>query len=969
MYKSNNFVIVNQNIRSMRQNFNLFLSDLESTSLCPDLIVLTETWIGKTELCHYRIEGYNMFARCNEGYRAGGTIVYVRDCYQCNGVRERDDVRSADLLQLEVRVNDLEHFTLLAVYRLHSSSRSDFTNDIDILLAEFDGRNIIFVGDMNFDILNQTTETDNYLSLLASRGMHNLVNEPTRIVGNSATCIDHAFVRFYNKKRSINYDYKSKVYHYDFTDHSTVVFTIIFNNIVTNFCGDCFEKVNMDKFAHALSSVDWVNVYANDSINEAFQTFINILGFVLDSCKSRVVVRKDMFKLKPWTTDRLLYKIKKRKKIYKLLRKNPNNLKIKHYYNNFRTQLNIDIKTAKEFYYNTKFENCAGDVKSQWKIVNDLIGEHRNKCEINCIKSDNGLLTNDVEIANEFNQYFLGVAHKLRSGINSPHIQHNPDYNTFFSQRLNFKSSFFLRPTTTEEVSAVIHSLKNNKAPGFDNINSSVVKKIAPNIINVLTYLYNFSLSTGEFPQCLKKANVIPIFKRGDCSDPNCYRPISLLSVFAKILEKIVKSRLMEFLNKNNYFSSNQFGFREGMSTEDALLTFMENVYSSINQNKKVSALFIDLTKAFDTVDHGVLFEKLWWTGVRGLPLNWFTSYLSRREQSVRIGMCLSDPGSLEYGVPQGSVLGPILFLIYMNDLCNGRFNGRLVAFADDTAFIYEHQNLNSLYDAMNEDLYFLRLWFDKNYMILSEKTKFMLFSLRKDLKFDEPLKFHGSDCRSLNNGNNCCNCLVIDQVSNIKYLGLVIDSQLSWRDHVNKLKRELYISLRKFYLLNQMCHRNNVLVNVYHALVGSRLCYGLTCWGGTYNSTLYPLSIFQKRFIRVISGMGKFEHTWPAFVSMKILPLRHLYIFKVLKMFFIRSTSYSTTRKMNYNFRKNEVVFVPKSYLTAHQIFYSSVAPRLFNIIKYKLTVFNNVNQFLNKLKVWLLGQESADYLLKIIS
>lgn len=274
MNEISNFSILNQNIRSLRKNFDLFVSFLESEKLNPDILVLTEIWVNSNEINFYRIKGYNVFSKCNETYRAGGVAVYVRDCYQCCSVRERDDVKSADCLQLDCRVNDLDSFTLLAAYRLHSSSPVQFLADMDVVFKELERLNIVYVADGNINILVQDNVTDAYLEFMSSKGMLSLVNEPTRIVGNSQTCIDHTFVRFLNR---INHsrNFSSKILHYNITDHSTVFSEIrLFSkHILINQNEVSIRKLNFHKLIEYLNFADWGPVFEQISVSTAFELF------------------------------------------------------------------------------------------------------------------------------------------------------------------------------------------------------------------------------------------------------------------------------------------------------------------------------------------------------------------------------------------------------------------------------------------------------------------------------------------------------------------------------------------------------------------------------------------------------------------------------------------------------------------------------------------------------------------------
>lgn len=945
-----------QNIRSLRQNFDLFVSELSIMSIKPDLVILTEVWIMSNEVNLYKIDGFDMFANCNDSYRSGGVVVYVRSCYRCSNVDVCSDVQSADCLKLTCHSDNVD-FVLLSVYRLHSASIAQYLIDIEKLVMSCHGQNVIYTGDINLDLLSDNNIVDAYRNLLASYGLNCLVSEPTRIVGTSQTCIDHCFVRF-TFKNNIQAQHVTEVQHLGISDHSMICLKIIINTtVMSNNLNDTY-KLNYDALENELGLVDWNCVFVERSVSNAFSVFIDILQTTIDKCKQKVPLPKRLKNVKTsaWMTDRLYEGIRRKQKLYKLMTARPYNDKLKDYYRSFKNKLKVNIRKAKEEYYLKTFEDCAGNSREQWKVVNNLIGEGPLKKEIIEIETNTEILTNKLEIVNEFNKFFLEVPSIVRRSIIN--VDGRNDYDVYFTHKY-MSSSMFMIPTCEKEVQQVLKSLKNNKAPGQDCINSYILKRISIHILPVLTYLFNKSMAEGEFPSCLKSAVVVPLFKSGNRKQTTCYRPISLLSVFAKLLEKIVKGRLMGFLKKYGYLSKSQFGFREALSTEDALVTFLEDIYNGLNEGKKCAALYIDITKAFDTVDHEMLLNKLWMAGVRGLPYQWFKSYLTDRKQYVRAGNCISDVGHIKFGVPQGSVLGPILFLVYVNDLCEGIFNGKITAFADDTALTYVDENINTIYEKMNLDLKLLNYWFNKNFMILSEKTKYMIFGLRCALSFNKEVVYHNVNC--LNDVN--CGCLRVDKVDKIKYLGLLIDSNLSWKSHISKLKGEMLRSVRTFYLLRSLCP-TKVLVKVYHALVGSRLSYGLVCWGGTYVSTLYPIIVLQKSFIRILSNAHITEHSWPLFINLKILPIRNLYIFKVLKLFYTRSSANLFGENIRYQLR-NLLVEVPKPNLTFFKHFYIYNAPRLFNLISFKIEKRETNFLFLINLKKVLFTLTDCEELL----
>ena len=390
-----------------------------------------------------------------------------------------------------------------------------------------------------------------------------------------------------------------------------------------------------------------------------------------------------------------------------------------------------------------------------------------------------------------------------------------------------------------------------------------ILRLIPYNLSQILSFIFNLSIETGKFISILKTARVVPVFKnKGSPLEVGNYRPISLLSNIDKIFEKIVHSRLISYFDKFNIINNNQFGFRSKHSTCDALITITEQIRKSLDKSHFSCGTFIDLQKEFDTVDHEILLSKLEHYGIRGIFNQWLRDYLSGRKQFVSILNHSSLPALILYGVPQGSVLGPLLFLIYINDLPFSIPHSTIFLFADDTSLLYSHPNLQIIEEKVNSDLYFLSEWLTANKIALNNtKTEVILFrDPRKAITYPVTL--------FLDN-------IALSFSTHVKYLGVILDEHLSFKAHTDSLCKKLSKSNAIIAKLRHFLNTSE-LISVYFALFQSHLTYGLQVYGP--NLSVYSrVHSLQKTALRLITFSDSREHSRPLFETLDILTIPEL--------------------------------------------------------------------------------------------
>lgn len=460
-----------------------------------------------------------------------------------------------------------------------------------------------------------------------------------------------------------------------------------------------------------------------------------------------------------------------------------------------------------------------------------------------------------------------------------------------------------------------------------------------------MSILFNQSIQYGKFPQCFKHATVIPLYKKGTKTDIGNYRPISLLNVFSKIFEKLMKKFLVNFFENKSVISPAQFGFRRGLSTFNALHSFTEEIYAALDSQLSLLSIYIDFTKAFDTVRHDILLRKLRHYGIRGIIHDWFRDYLSNRTQSTRFHNHVSAQQPIHYGVPQGSVLGPILFLIYINDIAHIFTNLKTILFADDSTLYLTGENPTNMLLSAIQDLETLHKWCASNRLTINlQKTFYMLFT-NKPLLDLPPLIYNNSEIKRTNQHT---------------LLGITFDDNMSFKHHIANLIIKLSRIISLLFKVKDFM-TISVLKILYNAHVLPHFQYCTPIWSNTYPTHLLPLFRLQKRIIRIITNSDYFDHTQPLFKETRILKLFDLNKLQIGIFMYkqLNNGNVSTQQSLHdYPTRTRDHLRVPLHNLTLFQHSLAYSGPKTWNSIPSNIQSLPTLYAFKKQFKSHLIIQ-----------
>lgn len=952
-----NFLYINTvSLRNKLDDIELLLNDI---GIIIHIICLSEVRISLSEKRYYNIPNYTSYFSCrnsNIKKSGGGVGMFIREGLNCNIVKSYGNDFDNFLL---IYINNIK-LNVGVFYRPPDSNNTIFMDQLQYILTPV---NSLIFCDANINLLDEGNLIyKNYKDTLTSSGYY-ILNKydkvlATRICKSNSTIIDHMLT---NVPSDI-YNFNTHLMDHYISDHRINITNV--NKLKINqtvnvnaLNSDSIKIINYKQISNHLKNNP---ILLNNQLNcnDLYNSFLNQLKTVVVKFTYTKENRKKNCKyfVKDWMTNEIYNLIKIRNKYFNLKNKYPNNdlyIKLCKELSNKITKLK---RKAKLLFF-AKHLNSIKNQKEFWQITNKLIYnkfKHKDKDKNipQKIKNEKGVFTeNTKEILNIANDFFCNVGAKMNSNVDKNNlIPVNTEY-------INTESNLHLYPTDTNEIKLTIKNLKLNTAAGYDNLNSKLFKICDNELAKPLQIIINTAFKSGVYPDMLKIARVVPIFKDGDKSDISNYRPISILSIICKIIDKILEFRLIKFLNEINFMNKDQYGFCPKSNTEAATFEVINDVQKKLDSNPKLisAMLFIDLSKAFDSVNPDNLLNKIFKLGIKNKPFDLLKSYFCNRKQYIKHEEFCSEYRNIKFGCPQGAVHSPLFFNLYINDLSRLLLKGKLIKYADDICLVYFGSDLNSITLDIQHDLDLLDNWFRNNYLSINvNKTKFMVIKRGEKLIVDKPPNINGN---------------FIEQVLNYKYLGLNIDYELKWTVHIDNIKKKILPIIGVLWRLKN-CIPEKIKNNIYNSFVNSHLNYLVGIWGNAYETALNPIKTIQCKALKMIHNIDYYTTRTEVFTMTQVLNLNNLN-YKNLCVFLY---------KVQNNLIKNELNITLNSDIHSHNTRYANnyhidfTRTNLgkFSILIKAIHLFNNlptyikdslsIIEFKKKIKIYLLSIQNED-------
>lgn len=816
-------------------------------------------------------------------------------------------------------------FKVCGVYNLPDSSTNEEFESFLCKLEEIFNNNkkLILFGDLNINLLDDKNKRVNaYTATVLSNGFNflNKIEQSwcTRETDSTKTLIDHCISDMLGLK------FYFKIMEPHISDHKLLILgiktkpprikSILYKNVI-----------NHTNISNDLKEVNFENVELYSELEEI------IMNLISKHKKTVKITTKKVYQ--PYICNPTLVLMNNRDRFYKLVKKFPLNEYFKNMYVQLKKDVYYTLRKDKREYFKREFSDNMNNAKHTWQTIGKLLYNNAPKVHIISKIKHNLIETTDSnEIATIFNNFFCNV-NQNASTTSELNVRTRHIFNEF-----NFAE------ITETQVLKYVNNLKEDCAQGVDGISTKFIKAHKTIIIPTLTRLINNVTFSANFPNELKTAKVIPIFKSSDSSNIANYRPISILPVLSKVFERNIYDQLINEINKHDLLKNNQYAYQTKSGTISACISFVSEVQISLDAKMLTAVLFVDFRKAFDSVNHKVLLVKLKSLGFQDAAYELLKSYLHNRKQHVQIKNIVSESAEINCGVPQGSILGPLFFLLFLNDLFDIQFFGKLQLYADDAAFIYSASTEEVLRNQMQTDLNLLATWCDQNVMTVNvNKTNYLIF--------DKSLNLYLS-----------YNQFQISQVYKTKYLGLNINNKLDWKDHIEHVVKRISPMAGMLWRLSRIVPRS-IMYKIYYAYINSNISYMLPIWGQAPRYQMKTVLGIQKRSLRALNCL-KYLDSVKTFFSVNILPIEYyaqyetiLLVYKMKNGFIKHSLTLTQNIDVhNYNTRTNRSLYIKRVRTNIGKLSLYCNGFKMFNDLPDNIKSSLTLSSFKKQLKAYIL-------------
>ena len=863
--KSNNeLVVMTFNVRSIRKNFDSFTYLLNRINTKIHVLCLTETWLGPLDnIADFDLDGYHtpLFQNRIGNKHGGGVLTYVhKDIEKCKFNKQMSFADEFNhCLAVDITI-DNKTTTFLNTYRSPSQYNNEsFLSKLEETIEKAKNRKSFLLGDPNYNLIHMDKHkpTKDYYNLMVSSSFKQLITKPTRITETSKTLIDHIWTN--DLRNTVTME--SHIIITDITDHLPCL-TIVKDTDINIKGYKYISKRNMtdtnrEKFSNKITQIKdalsfhATNKYENDLDNK-FNNYFDHIRRIYNNCFP-IITKKVHSKTfsKPWITSEVQKLIKKKDKLYSKKLKDNTQLNRKKF--KIAKKKMEDLKEKEKKSYYTKItHNESNNLKQQWNAIRTIINRKK-------VTSSTCTIPNNI-----LGKHYSTVAEKLSSKL--PNITHDdvPSTSTSYD-KLNMKrklnkgsDSLMFRDVTETEVYEGILNLDSNKGPGTDELDIKSLKSIANIIAPHLTKLFNESIKLGIYPQALKIAKCVPIYKGAplDSELPVSYRPISILTGINKVFERMLHKQIANYLETNKLLPTFQYGYRKQHNTSQAILDFTDYIEKAMSKKLVTIAVFMDLSKAFDTVDVNIFKNKLIELGLSNSSISLIMSYMQCRK------FCINNDSNhyynLQYGVPQGSILGPLLFIMYTYDMINITDKNKVIVYADDTTVLITGKTLTEAKQHCNDILQRFYLYFTLNKLSINpSKTKYMLY--KPNLRTHNINKKNLYDTTGTQITMDSTN---IEHVRSIRFLGVIINDCLSWDLHKQHIHNKISKTTGLLYKCKEVMEEQG-LIRMYKAFIQPYFNYAIEVWGHSVKSDTDMLVKLQSKVLRIVFNCKRSEDAW----------------------------------------------------------------------------------------------------------